>query len=535
MTPTSRPLWPLLALLVIALAFYVLTDSVWPLQFDELYHVLAAKSWADTGHPTILNGAYNRGWLYTAAAGLLYRLHLNLPALLTARLPAMACCAVLVVLVFDWTRRTASSRAAWLAAFMMILSDLAVQTAQFARFYSVQALFVWAGATLLYGGMRETGRRRILAIAIGSLCFLVALSLQITSVIAIAAVASFLLGDLVLQHRETLPGILRQWWIAILLILIAGCVALKLATPLLIKNYFYTAAWAAQYKYDWPYYARYFAHRAPTICLLIPITVWLSIAHKRKPALFCIWMFALPLLIHSFGGMKEHRYVFYAVPFLFAHIAMGLDLAATALARRMELRRPASSNGRQTHGIALLLVLAALVLANPMFAATARNVARNIRAAPRDPALLTRAPVDTPWTGQEDGLRRIVYGRSVVVAADDLRTTYYLGSYDFSLSRSRLTDIQEQREFGHDFRTGRRVVSKPSSLALIVRCYPKGAIIIPDERWQVDYSVPVDTARFIQTAATPAQPAIAGFHNFVWNHAANETDDCHKLRAGIAP
>ena len=89
----AAPLWVGLAALAV---FTIGLDR--PPEFDELYHVLAARGWLATGELRIADGLYERTALYSMLIGLLFE-RLG-ESLVVARLPSVAASAVLAAALF---------------------------------------------------------------------------------------------------------------------------------------------------------------------------------------------------------------------------------------------------------------------------------------------------------------------------------------------------------------------------------------------------------------------------------------------------
>lgn len=82
-------------------AFLVNLDQ--PLHFDELYHILAARSWSADGEMRIAEGVYTRGWLYTAFPGWWFSLFGDTH--FVARLPSALAAGLWVAGVYLWVSR----------------------------------------------------------------------------------------------------------------------------------------------------------------------------------------------------------------------------------------------------------------------------------------------------------------------------------------------------------------------------------------------------------------------------------------------
>ena len=110
---------------------------------DELHHVLAGQHLLESGHPTIAEGEYSRGILYTWLVAVSYAIFGE--SLASARVPAVLLVALLAPALFVWVRREAGLLAAWITTATFVTSPFVVEIAQFARFYCLQLVFFTSG------------------------------------------------------------------------------------------------------------------------------------------------------------------------------------------------------------------------------------------------------------------------------------------------------------------------------------------------------------------------------------------------------
>jgi hypothetical protein len=186
-------LWAASAFLFILSILVRLPDLDQLARFDELYTLLAARGWLSDGVPRIANGIYWRAELYTIfVAGWLKLFGDNL---VVARLSPVLFGSLLAVAVFLWTNAVAGRAAAWISGLFVALSSLSVEMSQYARFYTFHALAFWLGAVGVYNLTIQSANsaRRRAAIALGTvLSLVVALYLQILTLIGIVALAPWL-------------------------------------------------------------------------------------------------------------------------------------------------------------------------------------------------------------------------------------------------------------------------------------------------------------------------------------------------------
>ena len=169
-----------------------------PPQFDELYHVLAARSWAADGTLTLGDGVYERTALFTKLIGLSFRFFDD--TLLVARIPSVVAGTAWVILVASWTSSRAGRAAGWVAGLLLGGDPGAIYASQFARFYALHGLFFFAGASGMFNlidqwDARSTAWKAWVA-ALTAAALLAALYLQVTTLIGFLALGAWALWPL---------------------------------------------------------------------------------------------------------------------------------------------------------------------------------------------------------------------------------------------------------------------------------------------------------------------------------------------------
>ena len=183
-----------------------------PPRFDELYHILAARGWLETGEFHIAEGTYDRSWLYTLLVAGVFRLFGD--GVEVARMPSVFFGAALVPAVFLWTRSVAGLTAAFVAAFLVILTPVGIDLSQTVRFYAPHALLFWMAAIAIYR-LAERPIAPVQGVLLGigaAAALLLATHLQITTLIGLVSLAcwavAFVLLPMVwrLRNRWTVLG-----------------------------------------------------------------------------------------------------------------------------------------------------------------------------------------------------------------------------------------------------------------------------------------------------------------------------------------
>jgi hypothetical protein len=545
----SRSLWwPAGFIFLLALAVRLLGVSSNPVHVDELYHLLAGRSWAEEGTFRMLDGEYLRSRGFTALVGYTFELF-GRSDLYIARLPSVLAGALLTSAIFVWLSRQASIKAGWLGAMLFCFSSYAIVNTQFTRFYALQALAVWLGATAIYKLLALPEPKRgwwILVLA--SIALLAAIHLQITTVIAIMALALWALIDLSSQSRVRV--MVRNAWsstnvrITVLLLVAALVVLAIMFSEGLLHQFRYTPRWAAPDQDNFLYYFYEFFFTMPILWLFLPLAGVIALARWPRPALFCIVMAVVPLVLQSLGGMKSSRYVFYALPFLFALWGMAaaillpaawkaIEQGVAALQQTTACRFPAMVVAALVSFL-LAVSVAFAIIANPIYRTTLKSLARDATVGIRQPLRLIASPPDWPWSDHAPALRSAIGNPSVLLVGDDFNAIVYLENYDLLINTHRVEDIPPKGEFVLDPRTGRRAISRPETIAKVVSCYEDGAVVVSDARWRTYIGISNEAVDTIEQLTQPVTPAIPGFHVFKWQGqvAAASCDDIHTLVTG---
>ncbi|MEO0360709.1 MAG: hypothetical protein AAF322_06355, partial [Pseudomonadota bacterium] len=138
-----------LVLFGLALASRVALIDLPPV-YDELYQMLPAKSWIERGDFAVLDGFYERSSLFTRIIALSFQAMEEMSVEAARLLPSVVPGALLVTVVFAWTRLVFGALAGWIVAVFVLLWPNGIEVSQFARFYALQGLFFFLGAIAIY-------------------------------------------------------------------------------------------------------------------------------------------------------------------------------------------------------------------------------------------------------------------------------------------------------------------------------------------------------------------------------------------------
>jgi hypothetical protein len=491
---------------------------------DELYHVLAARSLLEDG-TLFINGTqpYTRAWAFTyVVAGLMAVFG---DSLVVGRLPALAAGVGLVVAVFLWLNAVAGRTAAWVAGLLVCFAPVALYHSQQIRFYTVHALFLWIAAAAAYAAATGSrGRRRTAILAAGTVaCLAIAFHLQVSTLVAISALATWLVlyrgGDIV---RWTVAGGRHRAWIvagatAAVVGVTAG-VAVGGAAAEVLRIFSMVDVWAEGDRHYLRYYHDRFLHQYPTLWTLFPVAVLLAASRYPRPALFCLTMFAIPFVVHSLAAWKHERYLFYALPFFFAVWGLAVAVALPWIRERIDaVIRHASPLPRRTAGAAVTAALAAAVL----FAAAGNSASmytyRMLTVSDEDWKLSGAYRGEPVWDRALPVLQAEAAEADMVMGFAMVTTLYYLDRLDLGLSATEVQRGTSTAEFSVAAREGVPVISRAESVRLVQSCVPSGLVIAGVRGWRNTWGVPPETAEYIESSMEHvALPENLGLQVFRW-------------------
>ena len=504
------------ALFVSGLALYSINLGLEPPRTDELYHVLGARGYLEHGEPRIAEGVYERARYFTAAIALLFSAFGESVAI--GRLLMVVCGSLLVSLMFIWVRSGAGQTAAWIAAIGFLISPFAPFAFRDLRFYAPFALFFWLGAMAVYAASTaerpSMGRLAWLTLA-AVVCLGGALYLQPLTLIGLIGLGIWIALQVVLpRFRASRAGYGR---VPITLVLVAVAlvgIAQLFSVGELIDRYRYTPLFDAETANHFWFYHQWLNFYYPTLWPLFPLFALAALAHRPRPALFCLCVFVPAFVLLSFGGPKGLRYPIFALPFLFVLWGIALAYVWTRL-RGFVL----DVTDRALDGLGIPrkpVIKAALIVASVAFVVLANTA--TVRTGTMLAGITVPPEVDPPdWAAAAEPLRRWLEQADVVLTTSDLETLYFLGRYDVLINKSRLSELKNRVEFGRDHRTGRPVVSTPESAALLIDCFPDGLLVTSKHCWRISHQLDDATADVIIRRTVPIElPKSSQMMAFRW-------------------
>lgn len=456
--------------------------------YDELLHVLAARGVMQTSEPAIADGIYDRAELFTRLVAV--SMTMLGDSLAAARIPALACGGLLVLLISVWS----TVRVGWIAGLgaALLLASLptTVSMAVFARFYTLHALAVAAGLIMAYEATRDcrsSGTRVALA-AGGVLCFLLALHLQETTFIAAIAGAAAVIGVLVVDRwTEVREHVVRRplpWLLAALAVAAIGAfVAWRFG---LIDRFQSAAIWAEGQASRTSYYLLMLAEDWPLFWPLWPAALVLVLLRRSRVGLFCGIVFGVALVMHSLAGMKAARYLYYAMPFGCIVLGIGAEALATWLR---------SAAGKATgRGVAV----AALAMVTGL--ALSQEAQRSVKFLLGKPsAFADFSYLDEPdWPAAMPVLQPLADDADRVLVSAGVKGLYFLGRYDYEVNTSVVQETETGQEFGDDLRTGRQAISTAASVDEVVAEPGRSLVVVEEQKRGRDAGVPLEVVDLLQ-------------------------------------
>lgn len=502
---------------------------------DELFHILSARSWAEDGTFAIADGEYRRGRVYTAAIGMVFWLFGENVAY--ARGFSAAIGIVWVLSLFLFVRHVGGRMAGYLAAFMLCLDPTSYFLFHFVRFYAFQGLCFFLSAVATYylvtqwQALRQ-GQRFLLALTAGLLLAL-SVHLQVVTLGGFVGLALWVVlefGGTWLRHLSS--G--RARFYAIFALLLGGVAVLVIALTTGALRYMlwvYTTAalWNAGAQDNFLYYNDHFVATYPVLWGLFPVVLLFALVRRTSVTLFFGCIFASVFLIQSGGAMKAPRYMFYAMPFFFAVWAIAIAEALPLIKRlagdatRKVLPGIADRLGAAPAVLGILVAVGFVLAASPSL----RMTIKDMRTWPDFPS-----HPDSTWSEARTLLQPWLDRASVILTTNDVSTIYYFGRYDYQISRYRVTETDTRHEFGRDPRTGRWTISEPSSVSLVLSCYPTGLFVGDPFQWRhavMGTSNPVADLIEAQAERVPL-PDHVDIRAYFWDRAdMPENPDCAKL------
>lgn len=440
---------------------------------DEIYHLLAASSFVEFGEFSIGFGSYERAQLYTRYVAIGYQLFGQ--SLTAAKIVTGATFALLIGGVFLTLNRRIGTGASLLSAVLLLLAPHSLEIATTVRFYAPHALLFWIGAWSLYRVVAESDRSALFA-AVAVVSLISAYHLQPATAIGVAAIGVW--AALFLAIQAIGRGVSRKQLLVLSAVFLGALIAAYSSglMELLWIKYRNVVPWNEGSRIQ--YYYWMMTKDYNPFWGALPLFSVLALHRAPKVGGFAVSVFAICFVLHSFGGMKEDRYIYYALPFFFVVVSIGLVSIYEFLGGAAEVLRqrlPFLNTG-QSRRLANLLstgAIAFLVISNLGYVSSVKDLftGSTKREQPR-------------WD-----LLASVYGdtlrsASVLLTNSPNHSLYILDRSPIGIGFNRLvTGSRNGLQFSQDRRTGAILISEPASLELVTDCFQDGYLIAEDRQW----------------------------------------------------
>lgn len=519
--PQVKPaLWQLVlfGLVVFAAALVSRTGLIGlPPIYDELYHILPAESLLEGRGYAVLDGAYERARLYTQLVALSFQLMGDAEMASARLIPSAIPGAILVVIVSLWARAVIGPFAGMLTAVFLLFWPNGIEVSQYIRFYALHGIFFVPAALMAYHALAsETLEMRWrTGLLIGTLPLLaVALHLQKLTMIGVGAVvlwAALVILPGWLKRYRWLWGVLALGVISVAAVLASGIFAEKLRALWTLYRW---EPWPAQT--DMFFYHRNFRDNYPTFWPLFPVAALIALRAYPRPASFCLVLFAATFVLHSFGGLKNIRYLYTTMPFFFVLWAAALQVLIPMVWRYLRETAAAAMLPFVPRFAVGVLAMAMLVISGLFLVGANAAFERSSRMMTGKPPEMLLGKRRWTWPEAREMAEPWLADGAVVVTSEEMLAARWLGDFDLAYNKPRFSELlftlgPDTEPFAKDWRTERPVIGEFQDLARVIACEPVG-IFITNSSWLVG-GVPFRIAQVAQV--TGAKVTVERGHGMV--------------------
>ncbi len=506
----------------------------YPPIYDELYQMLPAQSWRVQGDFAVLDGVYDRAMIFTQLIALAFDLSGDDGVAAARFWPSTVPGALLVALVFAWTRASVGIFAGWVVAVFMLLWPNGIELSQYARFYALHGLAFVAGALALYRALEKpiSLAASIFWGLIAAAFFLFSAKLQLSTVVGLMGLSLWIL----IAH---LPNWLRVrpwlwWFFAGGVLLVAGVLASGALTETLSLLWF-TFRWE-----PWPavgdtfFYHRILRDNYPTFWPLLPVAVLVALAVRPRPAAFCAALFATGFTIHSFGGLKGLRYLYWVMPFFFVLWAITLQALVPLLAATLSRFSWQALSPYTPRLLRRRIAVTALMLAATFLFAANAAFERSINLTIGQPADSLLGKPRYAWPDAPALLHPWLKDGALIITSEEMLAIEYLGDFDLAYNKPRFSEFAYSMgpntpPFTIDRRTGRPLFGDYNDLERLMRCAPVG-LVVANASWLIGSDATRLTVAAAETGATVQAETKGGTALLAWRRSrTTQLDGCETL------
>ena len=518
------------AQIVIGLVFVVTVAALFRLvnldhepTSDELYHLLAAESWVESGTFAVGDGHYPRASSFTRLIGLVHGVTDG--SLLWIRSLCVFVGILLIVSVYFSVNRLIGIREALVASTMLALMPVAIYLAQFIRFYSLHALTFWCAAIALYYAVVELreARHRLLFAAFALGLFAFSAHLQKTTFIGLAGIGVWLTFLAVPPLWKKYCGLSRRErriaaGITSAIIAFSAVILLNPVSQI-VDDLLSASLWST--KTHAGYYAIRYRDQFGLFWSLFPVAAILSLAVRPKPTFYCLCIFGVAFVFHSLAGMRSERYLFYGMPFFvtiwsiaLVHAFSRFNIFLTGQLDRLVAPQATTKLSKNLANMVSAVFVGWIILMTPATEMTTRMVIDKPSSLPR-----YWFGFSTSWNSAQDTIRTLVEESEIFLTSQGHHAFYFIGDFDIEVSATGLSDFQEHSG-GSDIdpRTGRRVIADVTAMREIRTCNQSGVLVIHVKAWRRFAGVSDTLADYIEQNMDRVEtPSEWGMQIFSWS------------------
>ncbi|MFQ6550863.1 hypothetical protein AAD018_000790 [Aestuariibius insulae] len=455
--------------------------------YDELYQLVPALSYHAGEGFSVLDGTYDRASDFTRLIAASFDLT-GEPSWWAARLiPSVLPGVLLVVAIFAWAWHVDRRGTAVIVAVFLILWPNGIEVSQYIRFYALHGLLFVLATMAVYAVFEEA---RTVAIRVGLLLgagilLAAAYRLQMLTLLGAGALGLWVAMAYGPRWLREIPWV--KWAVLAAVVVVGGVLASGVLND--------TLGWLwTTYRWEpWPasgdttFYHRDFRDNYPTFWPLFPVAALIALRVNFKPAFFCLVLFAVCFVLQTFGGLKNIRYLYPVMPFLFVIWGIALRAVISAVfGWLIETSREAVSPlvaERWVRPVAWSGIVVALAFAFFANAAFVRSV--GLIAGLNDGELLGK--VRWQWRSAEEVVTPWLERGALVVTTEEMRAVEWLGDYDVGFNRPRFSELlyslgPDTQAFAADFRTGRPLTGDVGDIERLIACHPVG-VVLADAPW----------------------------------------------------
>jgi 4-amino-4-deoxy-L-arabinose transferase-like glycosyltransferase len=298
---------------------------------DELFHVIAARSYLENGSFFVpLTGEYTRAYPYTLCVALSFKLFGI--SEFSARLPSIFFSMVFLIIAYGILKRYFDRHVALLFTFFMAISPFVLIMTRECRMYTLfQTIYFLISFAFLRGfessnpsifkNFEVKWQINLSYLFLSGLLFLVALNIHKLSLnFGLIVLAYCTLMVLYVAYTEKLKNAIFSKYA--LIIASAGLATLLLFAlnedylRRIIKMAIHVPPWDQVGHGNFGFYKKVIFGSQPVLFFIYPLSILLIMKDRFKLGSFIFLSFIILIFMHSFiFGRKNDRYIFYIFPF----------------------------------------------------------------------------------------------------------------------------------------------------------------------------------------------------------------------------